>query len=501
VSELITAGLATKTLMLGVDAGDLAFIQAHIDSLPVFRRLIQHGVLRRLETTSRLLTGSVWPTFYTGTLPGQHGVYHHLQWDPDNMCTRRVCKEWLYSEPFWCELDRHGIRVAVADVPMMFPSRLDNGTEVVNWGSHDQLGHFHCNRPEMKRDIRLRFGKHPMGAEIPVNKNRRQLERIQGNLVTGAQLKGKLIQHLLQYTQWDYFLAVFGECHRGGHILWPDPGQDSLIRENALLEVYQAVDGAIGSILETIDPATVLVILFSLHGMEKNMSQEHFVAPVMQRINALYEQEFAADGGRPRTQHSLMRLLRNQLPAGLQNAIAHAVPVGVRDWVVSQAVTAGYDWERTPAFPLLADYNGYLRFNLKGREASGCLQMGDADYQRYREWIRAGFRGLRAGGNRATLVNQLVPVTEVFPGVRSQFLPDLIITWADQPLVSTLESEVLGRFTARLDTGRSGNHRHEGFVIVHGQGQENRKWQSVNHIVDLAPVVLDSFLKNWTRTI
>ena len=108
--------------MLGVDAGDLSFIQAHQSQLPVFRRLLHGGVLRRLDTSSKLLTGSVWPTFYTGMHPGEHGVYHHLQWDPDRMQTRRVSADWLYQEPFWYKLARNGVRVTVADVPMMFPA-------------------------------------------------------------------------------------------------------------------------------------------------------------------------------------------------------------------------------------------------------------------------------------------------------------------------------------------------------------------------------------------
>jgi predicted AlkP superfamily phosphohydrolase/phosphomutase len=233
--------------------------------------------------------------------------------------------------------------------------------------------------------------------------------------------------------------------------------------------------------------------------METNISQEHFVAPVMQRINALYEQERDSGQNKPATQRSLMRLLRNWLPARLQDAIAQAVPMGLRDWVVSQATSGGYDWERTPALPLLADYNGYVRLNLKGREALGCLQEGDPAYRRYRQWVEAGFRGLLTGYNHVPLVGDLVQAAEVFPGARSEYLPDLIVTWTDQPPAHTLESEVLGRFSANLDTGRSGNHRHEGFMIVHGPGQENVKWQSVNHIADLAPVVMGSYLDNHRK--
>lgn len=485
-----------RTLMLGVDAGDLSFIQANRFQLPEFRRLLQSGVLRKLETTSKLLTGSVWPTFYTGMYPGEHGVYHHLQWDQDRMQTRRVSADWLYQEPFWYKLARNGVRVTVADVPMMFPSRLQQGTEVINWGSHDQLGRFHCNRPAMAQDIRNRFRKHPMGAEIPVTKTGPQLARIRRNLIKGAQRKGELIRHLLLHTEWDFFLAVFGECHRGGHILWPESDPASVIPANALLDVYQSVDLALGDILKTIDSTATQVIVFSLHGMQPNTSQEHIVAPVMQRINALFAQQSPGSGPRPAKQRSLMKLLRRQLPARMQNAIAQAVPVPVRDWVVSRATTAGYEWNRTPAFPLLADYNGYLRFNLKDRESSGCLQAGGPDHLRYQKWLEEKFRALRSIDHGAALVSELVAAAEVFPGGRSEMLPDLIVTWNEQHPATAVESSDLGSFSTGLETGRSGNHRHEGFVIVQKPEPAYAEWRPVSHITDLAPMLLQSILGN-----
>ncbi|WP_089724582.1 alkaline phosphatase family protein [Candidatus Thiosymbion oneisti] len=493
-SSTTNPGRATKTLMLGVDAGDLAFIQGHEHRLPVFRRLLHAGNLRRLETTSGLLSGSVGPTFYTGLQPGAHGIYHQLQWDQKQMRSRRVSAAWLYREPFWYELARNGVRVTVVDVPMVFSSRLDQGTEVVNWGSQERLIPFHCNRPELTRDIRRCFGRHAMRAEIPVTKTHGQLARIRRDLIRGAGQKGALIRYLMAHTEWDFLLAVFGECHQGGHTLWPAANPASAAPTDALLDVYRSIDRALGAILEAVDTATTQVILFSLHGMQANTSQEHFVAPVMQRINSLYARRTLPGGPKPARQRSLMRLLRDHLPARLQHAVAQGVPVEVRDWVVNRATSAGYQWERTPAFPLRTDNNGYLRFNFKGRESAGWLQSGSPEYLGYRDWLTAGFRGLRTSDGGVPLVAELVTTAEVFPGEHSDKLPDLIVSWNQQPPATQVESATLGRFSARPDSGRSGYHRHEGFVAVQGPGQDAAEWQSVNHIKDLAPRLLDSFL-------
>ena len=88
-----------------------------------------------------------------------HGIYHHLQWDPQAMRLRRVTEDWLYAEPFWHELERRGFRVATVDVPMTLPSRLSWGMEIINWGSHDELGPFRTQPGSLKAEVRRRFGR------------------------------------------------------------------------------------------------------------------------------------------------------------------------------------------------------------------------------------------------------------------------------------------------------------------------------------------------------
>ena len=131
-----------KVAMIGLDAADLDFIQANIDSLPNLRRILESGITRKLGSTAGALTGSVWPTFYTGKTPGDHGIYHHLQWDSSRMQLRRVSEDWLYCEPFWYELEQRELRVVALDVPMTFRPRLSRGVEVITWGSHDELTPF-----------------------------------------------------------------------------------------------------------------------------------------------------------------------------------------------------------------------------------------------------------------------------------------------------------------------------------------------------------------------
>jgi predicted AlkP superfamily phosphohydrolase/phosphomutase len=56
-----------------------------------------------------------------------------------------------------------------------------------------------------------------------------------------------------------------------------------------LLSVYQAVDAAIGRLLEgrPLDEMTLMVV--AAHGMGQNASQEHFTRLIMDRVNQRFQ--------------------------------------------------------------------------------------------------------------------------------------------------------------------------------------------------------------------
>lgn len=478
----------TKVLLIGIDAGDVHFIQSSLDKLPRLRQLFADGTRFKLDSTAEL-TSSVWPTFSTGLMPGEHGIYYPMQWDPATMQLRRVEADWLGYEPFWYELARQGKQVTVLDVPFSLPSQLEQGVEVLNWGSQECLGSFASNRPELAREIRQRFGRHPMGDDIPVEEPPAKLELIRQNLVAGARRKGELARWLMETTTWDLFITVFAECHRGGHLLWPEPGsRRTAVPANALLEVYQAVDQAVGHVLDGVDLEKTTVIVFSVHGMKANFTQEHFVLPVMERINAGFEGQ-ATVATAPTAKHNPMRMLREAVPPQLQYLIAKAVPTAARDWVVRRAFCGGLDWRQTFGFALPASGEGYLRYNLAGREAEGALQPDSKRQRHYQDWLRENILSLKEAATQLPIVKDLVLTEQLYPGRRSHYLPDLIILWNELWPASEIYSDGLGQFTGRMATGRTGDHQPEGFAVITGNRHRLEQAPPLAHTADFAQFV------------
>ena len=314
--------------MLGIDAASIDVIRANLARLPSFRRVLETGTYRPLKSWGDVASGSVWPSFAAGKPPGEHGIYHHIQWNSATMRLQRVAADWLGYRPFWLDLSASGRKLCIVDVPMTFPVLGANAVEVVSWASHDRLVPFFCNRPEIERELRRRFSADPMGHEIPVWKSSATLQAIRNRLIDSARKKGEAIRWLLKLEPWDLFIAIFGETHRGGHLLWaPDADTAKAGPSEDLLAVYEMVDQGLGSILDEIEGMNTIFVLFAVHGMARDISRTGAVPLVMDRVNQLHHSETSAAAEAPR-QRSLMRYLRHVVPAPLQHAIGQLVPVG-----------------------------------------------------------------------------------------------------------------------------------------------------------------------------
>jgi len=161
-------GERRRVLAIGLDGGDIDFILARRAALPTLARALDDGRLQR-TAAPKALSGSVWPTFYSGRDPGAHGMYQHLVWDAERMGLRRIAPDWCCYRPFWQTLERDGHDVVVLDVPYSFPTSLERGAEIIDWGTHGQTWPMSSNRTDVDALVK-RFGASPIGRETPVEK-------------------------------------------------------------------------------------------------------------------------------------------------------------------------------------------------------------------------------------------------------------------------------------------------------------------------------------------
>jgi predicted AlkP superfamily phosphohydrolase/phosphomutase len=492
----------SRVLMLGIDAMSLPFATAHLDQLPALQSLLKQGVLIAPETPAGEFSGSPWPTFASGKDVGEHGIYFPFQWDAKHRKLRRqrdaAWSRQFEFEPFWYELSRVGIACTVLDAGCVLNSSAAPCRQITNW-SYQESSWAEASDSRLLAEVTHRFGRRPIGKDVPVPRNNASCNEIRDRLIDAVKRKTDAILWLMNQHDWQFFLAGFYEVHRGGHILWPtDAAFGSKPDSHALLEVYKAQDRQLQRIIEhALDESTTL-ILFALHGMGPNAAQDHFLSKIMARLNAQYLSELghvdkSAKGP------SIISLLRKAVPYKLQIVLAELLGENVQDWVANRAVLGGLDWSRTPAFALSTEGVGYLRLNIKGREAQGFFEAGSKELDHYLAWLEDALLSIRVDGTDEPLLKSILRTDNLFKGPRSQLLPDILLKWAPAAPVEYIVSNKIGKIHERIRTGRGGNHIGESFVVVAGQRAPDNAVKDIKHIKDIGRFAHSCLLQSTVR--
>lgn len=485
-----------RLFLIGLDAAEPRLIEQWMadGSLPDLRALRQRGAYGRLASSADWLAGSPWPTFYSGVPPSEHGFYHHLRWRPDRMRALRPSPHHLPLAPFWRELSRLGPRVIALDPPLTYAAEPFNGIEISGWASHDGLVPPSAYPSNIMGWVEREVGASPRTDEEHVLLPVRRALGIRDEQIRATGLVGELADALVQREPCDLFIMALSAPHRSGHQLWdesgladiPSPAERAALAD-ALRQVYIACDAVVGRLIAQAPASAALV--FSLHGMGAETSRVDVLPEMVRRI--LSGESFSPAGPRK----GLLQRMRNLVPNTWRHAIKHRLPVAVQDRLTAFWRLGGTDWSRTRAFCQVADLQGYIRINLRGREAAGVVEPG-AEYAGLCAQISQGLLTFRDADTGEPVVRDVARSDQVYPGgARLTELPDLLVRWATTPASEqrAIVSPQFGRIElptpGRNLSGRSGNHRPEGFLIGVGPGFEAGSAVDGAHILDLAPTV------------
>ncbi len=482
-----------RLLLIGLDAADADLVErwSGDGTLPNLAKIRREGTWGRLSSAARYLTGSPWPTFYTGRPPSDHGIYHDFQWRQERMEFAAPAMDWLPVRPFWRATDGDA-HIVVHDVPMTPGTEPFPGIEVTGWGSHDKLVPPDSYPPDLLDEIRRRYGESPIRVDEYGRASLAHLRELHRELVSLTERSADLARWLLQ-RPWNLGIVVFGALHRGGHRFWDRSSVAGDIPEalgcwydGALRELYRTADKAVGDLVSAAPDASVFV--FALHGMKVNTSRVDFLDEMLARV--LHGP--AATQAKP----GLLRRLGEAMPLSLRRALTNAVPEALKNRIMTRWTTGGTKWDQTPAFTLRADLNGYIRLNVRGREPAGVVPPQDVDALCAR--ITEGLLTFRDATTGEPLIEEICRSTDVFPpGERMDRLPDLVVRWhpASGATHTANASPTLGRIAratpGRIPNGRSGNHAPEGFLLGRGPGIAGGGRLGVGaDILDIAPTAL-----------
>jgi predicted AlkP superfamily phosphohydrolase/phosphomutase len=473
--------------MIGLDAYTLDFVNQNLEKLPTMRRLLENYGARPLTGPGAFMSAGVWATFAAAKQPGEHGHYYPFQWRPEKMGFRRSSvtpiPDDVDFDPFWRKIARKGKRVIAFDIGVPLDPVGAPCVEIYNW-SNQSNGAALSSDPALLREMRRRFGRRPIGKEVPVPKKIERSRYIRDSMIAAIDAKMNALSYLSSARPWDLLLVGFYEVHRAGHnLMFIEDDIGTEVDPEALLDVYAAQDRALGKLIDTFDDGRTTFGVFSLHSIEPNRAQSHFMRPALSRLNACWLNETrGADAPPART--NLMARLRKAVPADVQYTLAHLLGEHVQDWVVERSVVGGLDWGRTFAFYHPSGGECFIRLNIKGRERHGTLNPDDGEVGRFTSWLRARLLELKTVPEGRPLFSRIVDLHALYPGARSHHLPDLVAVSDIEAPAYRISSPLIGEIHSVLETGRGGNH-HAGSAFLVAFGPHAHCSAGVRDIADL----------------
>jgi predicted AlkP superfamily phosphohydrolase/phosphomutase len=459
---------------IGIDAAEPTLVRSLLErgDLPVLRGLVGEGVWGRVVSPAPIGSGAVWPTFQTGHGPARHGLYGEWAWKPDTMSLWRPTYQHL--EPFWRQDASRGRRVTVLDVPFAPLLDMPGCVEVLDWGAHDLLG----GRLEVSpRGLEPRVveagGVHPFAAEALTTAGPQDhggQAHVAARCVAGVEQRGRLAARLLADTVPDLMVMVFTEVHRASHVLWPasdphpdqDAGSDGAARVPGLRDLLMAIDREIGRLRDLAGPERAIVV-FSLHGMRSARGVPTVLGPLLEAHGFAVRRRWR-DRSQAERAAGALTLIKRAVPESAKRAYYRWVPRTVTGLLVQPSMPLpAYDWSRTTAFSLPTDQHGWVRVNLRGREAQGIVE--PAGYDGLCRRLEGVLKDTRLVDGRP-IVRAVIRTADDAATATASSLPDLVVHWNDVTFASPIRLAAPRLAASNLARHVTGQHAPQGFYVL-----------------------------------
>ncbi|MCP4679688.1 MAG: sulfatase-like hydrolase/transferase [Deltaproteobacteria bacterium] len=496
--------MTPRLLIIGLDGVGLDLVSqfAGDGNLPNLEALMKRGMSAPLESTLPPTTLPAWTSFFTGASPSSHGVPDFTV--REGYRVRFVGGGSRRLPTIFSHLEQHGLTASSAWFPVTYPPERLNGYQISGWDSPvtargDQS---FVQPPELHDALLDQFGGDHLAFDTidEFRSDEAWYRETAEALPERVCRRADMAVWLLKNRPTDVAAFYFGEADTAAHHFWafhdPEsprrPDQIDPRLERAIIDVYRALDDAVGRLVEAAGPEAAVVVL-SDHGSGG-------ASDIAVHLNRMLEQ-----AGLLRFRRSMLpsvspEILRgfapSIVPARLRRAIFHAAGGLAPARIESHLRFGGVDWGRTVAFSEELSYAPSIWFNQLGREPGGIL--------RYRNRERAALAIERAattmtGPDGSRLVRRVIRREDIHMGRFAHLFPDILIEFENPdgytpiclpsrgpgtPISRLKKTDLLGR------KGRSlpGCHTRNGILMAVGRSIP-KNLSTTARIEDVAPLV------------
>ena len=491
-----------KLLVVGMDGAPFELIEEWTQSgdLPHLARLIKRGAFGVLNSTMPVHSPTAWSTFLTGLNPGEHGVFDFVRREANSYELKVLRADQIAGSSIWRLLSEKGRKVGVMNVPMTYPPEPVNGFLLSGLGTPDYAPYAYP--PELGEAL------DEQGYRVNKKfffKPDRQDEWLD-DIHEITDIRGQTAVRLMQEQPWDFFMVVFRNSDEICHFYWHhmdethpehDPAAPARYR-NAILALYQHIDRWIGELVAAAGPDTNIVVM-----------SDHGAGPLYKDVflnEWLIERGWLKLKPAPATQESWFRLVRRlgltreNISDTLTRLDMHRVEVlikrvlGDRIRVLPRDERPEFfnavDWSATQAYSF--GYYGQIFVNLRGREADGIVEPGEA-YESLRHTISQELSELVDPADGRPVVDKVYSKEDLYSGAFMDAAPDLLTVMRDFSYMTRKGYEFAaqrGEIFRAPYTRETGSHRLQGILIGAGPDLTSQLELAESQMADLAPTLL-----------
>ena len=355
--------MSTRVLLVNLDSMDPSLTMQMVaeGELPTIATLLRQGESLNIENLPGFGNGVFWPCINTGVDPSGHGCFYLAQPKPPEYSLEPFYQEDFACKPFWADMEKAGLQVAVVD-PVESPmAGLKNGIEVSEWFTHRRAQPPHSAPASLIDELMQRYGDDPLQGNANI-RVRRGLEMDELARVSETRIKTKTeaMLDLLGRRSWDLFSVAYPDSHDMGHLAWHLLNSDATRASNPVTQAYGHLDSAVARLMETVEPGGATLLILG-PGMHKYVSGNHLLPDIL----------LALHGKRRPTAAKLLRRAVRKLM--FSKFVSDRLLLRMRDAKRRVGQSARYrDGQRYYAIPHNAN-SGAVRISLRGRDPSGIV--------------------------------------------------------------------------------------------------------------------------------
>lgn len=480
----------TPTVVLGFDALAAEYLDEF--DLPNFDSLRERGVAGPLESTFPPWTGSAWPSMYTGVDPSQHGVYSFFDFGAEYPDTADIItRDDVDAPAIWNYLSAEGRSSVVLNVPVTHPAEQLDGVLVPGYLAPESVDGY-------PRGIREDIGA-ALGEDYRIyatNETGDPDEETLRSYLDLIDLRRRTAAWLLETQDPD---LAFLQVQKTDTVFHQFDERDAFRR------VYEAADAFVGTVLEAVPDANVIVC--SDHGIGPTPGYNVYVNEILRAADLV---EATRDGETPtlgETKHELAGDESAEASSAIASRAVSSVAtalsgLGIEPGDVYAAarrvgadgalrrllpdaaagsIASHVDWADSAAYCRSGPELG-VRINLEGREPAGVVPPDE--YDAVREAVIETLADVRTPDGEPAF--EWVRRREaVYDGPRAEDACDVLFRPAGMNHV--VATNLLGKQFVSIDKY---NHKTEGVFIGAGPGIDASGQADGLSLTDVAPMVM-----------